>query len=218
MDIKFADKKNVVSLISSLGKDFAVLKNPDYVFPEYEICPLSPQTELPLKDLAAIVMDMDGTTTTTETLCLHSLEYMVRCITGRMSQDKWQGLDAIIDYPHIIGNSTTRHVEYLVRTYQTCIIGENLERSFLSAALWTLIFGRDQRRIAEVRNNLIHFGYAAVLSDPEIVHTMPEEDYPMEKLAHIAAKYIKPGAHRKFSQMVRMAIDIYYQRYHEILA
>lgn len=55
--------------------------------------------------MVAIVQDMDGTTT--ENLCLHSLETMVRRVTARLTPAQWTGLDRARDYPHIIGNSTT---------------------------------------------------------------------------------------------------------------
>ena len=34
---------------------------------------------------------MDGTSTTTEPLALHSLEYMVRRFTGHMEKSDWEG-------------------------------------------------------------------------------------------------------------------------------
>ena len=218
MNLKFADKNKAAVLISELGEEFAVIKNPDYVFPEFEICPLSQPSELPLKHLKAVVMDMDGTTTTTETLCLHSLEYMVRSITDCRSRQQWTGLDANRDYPHIIGNSTTRHVEYLVRTYQSNIIATELEKAYLFASMWTLTKGRDARRLDEVRNNLHHFGYGLLAADYSSPDPGEKLQFTDAEIITLSAKYLRSDLQRNFNQTVRMAIDIYYQRYHEILA
>lgn len=78
-------------LFVTLGEDFALIENPGYVFPGFEIVPLAKKSKS-VENIIAAVMDMDGTTTTTEVLCIHSLEYMIRQITGRMTKDSWSGL------------------------------------------------------------------------------------------------------------------------------
>jgi hypothetical protein len=78
MKKKFANKKEAKKLISKLGDEYAVVKNPGYIHPEYELYPLAPKIKKPVGALTASVMDMDGTTTTTEALCIHSLEFMIR--------------------------------------------------------------------------------------------------------------------------------------------
>ena len=216
-DRKFADKKQGVKLISQMGNQFAVIHNPDYIFPPIEICPLSAPVNLPLPDIKAIVMDMDGTTTTTETLCLHSLEFMVRRISGRPTNADWNGLDIQTDYPHIIGNSTTRHVEYLIRTYATQIQPELLESAFLEAALWFIACGKDQKRVAEVKTNLIHFGYRDLLSDPDLLLAVEAAEISEVQFRIMAKRYRQMGRKWSFNDQVRAAIDIYYQRYHRIL-
>jgi len=126
---KFASRKDALELVGRLGGEFAIIKNPGYVQPPYEACPLAKKLRRLPRGLAGIVKDMDGTTTTTEALCLHSLETMVRRITGRLDSAVWAGLDRTRDYPHIIGNSTTRLVEYLIETYQMAIRREALQRA-----------------------------------------------------------------------------------------
>ncbi|MDI6784951.1 MAG: hypothetical protein QME64_12775 [bacterium] len=97
-------------LLADLNCDeVAVVKNPAYINSPLELYPLAAKHRQPLKQLIGVVKDMDGTTTTTEPLCIHSLEWMVRKITGRMDNSVWAGLDRVKDYPHIIGNSTTKH-------------------------------------------------------------------------------------------------------------
>ena len=141
----FVNQNEAVKLIENLGKEFTVIKNPDYVYPEYEVIPLSEKLKS-VNDIKALVMDMDGTTTTTEELCLHSLEYMIRRMSGLYSKENWIGLDHEKDFPNVIGNSTTKHVEYLISTYQELLNGKAIFKSFLDSAKCTMKFGKDQKR------------------------------------------------------------------------
>ena len=219
---KFLNQVQAGEMITRLGTEFAIVKNPDYVHPPVEIYPLAPKITAPVDRLVAAVMDMDGTTTTTETLCLHSLEYMVRKITGRISQETWAGLDPIEDYPHIIGNSTTRHVEYLIQKYSEAIKHESLKSAYLYAALWFLIYGKDQNRIDEVKNNLANLGYGEMLTDANMISLLNSTDgneKEMSKLhTYLLKRYGNSFRAISSSEIVRAAIDIYYQRYHEILS
>ena len=70
---KFCNPSTAAGLIQALGAEFAVVANPAYIHPPYELYPLAPRITPPVARLAAVVCDMDGTTTTTEPLCLHSL-------------------------------------------------------------------------------------------------------------------------------------------------
>ncbi|MBC7188026.1 MAG: hypothetical protein H5U38_13410 [Calditrichaeota bacterium] len=208
--------------LSRLGEEFLVNENPAYDFPEYEVVPLAPRITSPRQELVAIVQDMDGTTTTTENLCLHSLETMVRRITARLSKEEWPGLDKAKDYPHIIGNSTTQHVEYLVKSYGEAIDMEAFRRAYLQAALWTLAARPDEGRTAEVLNNLRHFGCEPLLAEEDVQAWLScgwqgtQEDLPQPvqtAIAQAASRVV----FESFTDQVRAAIDIYYQRYHEIL-
>ena len=215
---KFISEKQAREIISELGDEFAVVKNPDYIHPSFELYPLAPKIVTPVDHLVAAVMDMDGTTTTTETLCLHSLDYMVRKITDRMSPQVWQGLDHIADYPHIIGNSTTKHVEYLISRYEPDIQLEAFKQAYFYAALWFLASGRDKRRVEEVRNNLFNLGCQELLQDEKVKQL---SQITPEQLSILAGELVQTFGVRfqvnSFSNKVRAAIDIYYQRYHEIL-
>lgn len=113
---KIIPVEEVLSVYSKVKNEFALVYNPAGIFPEKEFYMLAPKVDK-IKSLTGVVMDMDGTTTTTEELCIHSLEFMVRKITGKLSEKEWIGLDHNADYPNIIGNSTTKHVEYLINTY-----------------------------------------------------------------------------------------------------
>ncbi|MCK4591287.1 MAG: HAD family phosphatase [Candidatus Latescibacteria bacterium] len=62
--------------------------------------------------LEAVMMDMDGSSTDTEKLVLEAMRQMMREVLGK-SDFRF----AREDFPHIIGDSTTNHVKYLVKTY-----------------------------------------------------------------------------------------------------
>ncbi|MGE5314466.1 MAG: hypothetical protein ACM3Q4_07215, partial [Acidobacteriota bacterium] len=197
-------------LLGRLGAEYALLPNPAYIHPAYEIVPLAPKRTRSDGPLIAAVMDMDGTTTTTEELCIHSLEYMLRRSSNRMTKEEWPGLDHARDYPHIIGNSTTKHVEYLIATYHAMLDEEAMRAAFIHAAVWTLTLGRDEQRKKEVTANCRTLGLSGLLEDPRMRSASP----PVEDLMRDYAAHLR---FRSDAELVRAAIDIYYQRYHEIL-
>ncbi|MBD3225898.1 MAG: hypothetical protein GF313_14310 [Caldithrix sp.] len=217
MSAKFLDREQAQSALAKTGKHFVIIQNPDYIEPAHDVVPLAEPTATPLRAVKAVVMDMDGTTTTTETLCLHALEYMVRSVTGRIDQKSWSGLDKEKDYPHVIGNSTTRHVEYLIETYWSSIQGPALKKAFLRAAMWFLIKGRDEQRIAEVRHNLKATGLHNLLQDPELQNLWAHSHWDEQSVDARVGDYAAYCRCEDKNAIVRAAIDIYYQRYHEIL-
>jgi len=219
---KFINAEQAGERLTLQGHEYVVVRNPSYVFPAEEFCPLAPKITEPVDRLIAVVQDMDGTTTTTETLCLHSLETMVRRITDRPDLADWSGLDSEKDYPHIIGNSTTRHVEYLVKTYSDHIKTDAVAKALLRAAVWTIMEGVDKARRDEVRATLEALGWNSCLAldkdwrtlidentyDPAVVDSVTDS---------LADKYRAQFVVNGFDETVRAAIDIYYYRYHEIL-
>jgi len=164
---------------------------------------------------------MDGTTTTTEPLCIHSLEWMTRQVTGRTTPSVWAGLDRKADYPHIIGNSTTKHVEYLLVTYGEHFKPADCLRAYLHAALWTLARGRDENRRREVRANTVALGLGALLDDAEFRAATSTGRYTEAEalgLADRLAPALLDGFRaQNLNDRVRAAVDIYYMRYHMIL-
>lgn len=185
---------------------FAEVHNPSYVFPPVEYYPLAP----PLKKvsvLKAALMDMDGTTTTTEVLCIHSLEMMLRKMSGKMSRDEWQGVDHDQDLQHIIGNSTTKHVEYLLIKYKELICETHVIESFIRAAAETLLHGQDETRKEEVAQNIRKLGLPGLLND---IHSGTSRD-------NLIKKYEKQTGKIDFTMLVNIGIDIYYATYHHIL-
>jgi beta-phosphoglucomutase-like phosphatase (HAD superfamily) len=221
MKKKFINKKEAKELISKLGDEFAVVKNPGYIHPEYELYPLAPKIKKPVSGLVAVVMDMDGTTTTTEALCIHSLEFMVRKFSGRMEKSDWKGLDGAKDYPHIIGNSTTKHVEYLIDKYQKSFKQNEVIKSFLFSAAWTISCGKDENRKEEVILNIIQSGSAELPGDEKLNQLKAPtslSDADKENITNYLFEKYQRGFYKlEFSSLVKLGIDVYYQHYHEIL-
>jgi beta-phosphoglucomutase-like phosphatase (HAD superfamily) len=207
MATSFTDRDGAREHIASLGDDFFIVRNPSYVYPEYEVVPLAPKAAT-VPALHAVVMDMDGTTTTTEEICLHSLEYMVRCISGRLTQDDWIGLDQKDDYPHVIGNSTTRHVEFLLNRYGNWIDPMRFAEAAVRTSAWTLRNSRDDVRMQEVRGDLANLGI------PGLMDSLDDPDDSL--VERYAESLIEPL--NRFDARLRLAITIYYQRYHYILS
>lgn len=217
---KFVTKKEAEKYLKVVGSEFTIIQNPSYIFPNYEVVPLAPRIVSPSKKIVAAVMDMDGTTTTTEELCIHSLEFMVRKITGRMSKAQWIGLDHQKDYPHIIGNSTTKHVEYLIRTYKSKIKLEELNKAYIFAALWTLLIGKDESRKEEIITNLKSLGCLTLLEDKKYLNLNKSkfsQDVFNQNVNYFVKYYAGKLNFDSTNKLVRAGIDIYYQRYHEIL-
>lgn len=197
----------VVEKIKLRGGEYAVVKNPSYVFPSEEYYPLAPALKK-VSEIKAVLMDMDGTTTTTEVLCIHALEQMVRRMSGKFSREQWAGLDHDADFPHIIGNSTTRHVEYLIHKYESLLSNTHIAQAFLEAAWWTLKFGMDPNRKAEVLQNLKKAGLQGSLE------TILKAESPAEIVSSLSVMIDVSG----FGTRVNFGIDIYYEVYHRILA
>lgn len=163
-----------------LTQHFSVVTNPSDVATPFNIYPLAaPITKC--DDLKVVVMDMDGTTTSTENICIFSQQYMMQTVT---TAGKVFKLNPELDYPHIIGNSTTKHVEYLFSKYQAQIVDQNIVEAFKAAAAWTLANSPDATRKKEVSNN---------------------------------AKLLDAGSLDN-SLRIKLAIDIYYAKYHQLLA
>ena len=218
---KYAPVETAVELLRGLGGQFAVVSNPQYVFPPYDLYPFAPPAAELREGLFGAVMDMDGTTTTTEPLCIHSLETMVRRITNRPTKGVWSGLDQARDYPHIIGNSTTKHVEYLIQTYGSHISLDAVRGWHIRAAAWTLGQGADEGRRREVRSNVLALGAGALLDDRRFHALMVgavEGSNADTLVGGLVAQFGSAYAIDQPPALVRLSVDIYYQRYHEILA
>lgn len=216
------DQKILCDHLKLPDSEFILIPNPDYIYAPYELCPMAAKITTPRERIKAIVQDMDGTTTSTENLCLYSLEQMVRHITARPTSRQWAGLDAERDYPHIIGNSTTKHVEYLIRAYESNLHIQSFKAAFLRAAILTLFYGKDESRKKQVESNLAHFDCADLMQHPAFALLQDQNRTLEETEKHpdflkLLKNYIGRFDLQRFNDSVRAAIDVYYQIYHEIL-
>lgn len=228
MDIlKFATADDAVKLQKYLFNELsvvevAVVNNPDYIYSPIEIYPLAPKIAGPVESLCAIVKDMDGTITTTEPLCLYSQEQVLRRISGKMGKEQWKGLDNKIDYLHIIGNSTTKHIEYLINKYYSMIDDDRLRESYFEALLWTLAFGKDPGRKSEIKQNLMSLNIKEVLEDSILKGILKDREYKEEYIychsRQLSERYKGKFNCHGFGNRIRIAMDIYYTVYHSILA
>ncbi len=207
--------------LGRLSEDFAIIHNPQNIFPPYEIIPIAHKINTKRDHIAAFVSDMDGTTTTTEELCLYSLEFMIRVMSGKFTIVEWHGLDKTIDYPNIIGNSTTKHVEFLINRYNNFFIKPFIEKAYIKAIIWQLIFGKDKVRKEEILNNLKLFKVENLLEDSNFQNLFSEADAKNfdsdSKLIYLMQTYSPKFDDKVFSHLIKLGIDIYYFKYHEIL-
>ncbi|MCX8057386.1 MAG: hypothetical protein N3F03_07255 [Ignavibacteria bacterium] len=212
MGIKIIDKIEASDNLQSLSDEFAIIQNPAFVHPEFEIVPLAKKVVKP-KSMIATVMDMDGTTTTTEELCIESLEFMVRRMSGLLTNSQWSGFTQE-DYPYVIGNSTTKHIEYLIRKYSHFINHHATIKSFIQSILWTLKKGKSEQRKKEVQELLKSFD----LSSEFLNQFSNSSDFNSINLSDEILNIIsqKIDLHDP-SNLVKIGIEIYYQHYHNYL-
>lgn len=210
MNIKIVDQSQATQSLISLSDKFVVIKNPDFIFPEFEIVPLAKKITQPDK-IIALVMDMDGTTTTTEELCVESLEFMIRKMSGLLTKEQWIGFNQK-DYPNIIGNSTTKHVEYLINTYRRFIKKENTIKSFVEAIVWTLSIGKSNQRKNEVKDLLRSLGIEKYFHKFLNNETTPETN--IQELSNSISDIMNLD---DTSNLIKIGIEIYYQHYHNYL-
>lgn len=212
----------LTSLGPTLGTDeFVVVRNIDYVHSPFEIYPLAPKVRPPLPRIAAFAVDMDGTSTTTEPLALHSLEYMVRRFTGHLTPDQWPGLDKQLDYPYVIGNSNFRHAEFLLGRYRQMLDMTAFRDAFFEAVVWTLASMTDAHRRKEIRLHARNCGLGEMLADAEFQRlttagaiapdAVAEACRPLIERFGAAFRSANPG------ETVAAVLDIYYMRYHSIM-
>ncbi|MBN2445564.1 MAG: hypothetical protein JXO22_02490 [Phycisphaerae bacterium] len=201
--------------------EFAQVRNLDYVPAPYELYPLAPRTPTPMKRITAFAVDMDGTSTTTEPLALHSLEYMVRRFTNRMTKAEWPGLDPVKDHPYVIGNSNFRHTEFLVERYRDALDHEALKQAYFEAVLWTLACMDDPQRRRDIAQNARNVGLGEMLADEEFKRLTGGGTVSAKnagELAHpLVSRFGQAFRYDHLGELVSAALDIYYYRYHAIM-
>ncbi|UCG16094.1 MAG: hypothetical protein JSV19_12445 [Phycisphaerales bacterium] len=201
--------------------EFALVRNLDYVYSPHELYPLAPRVHPPLARVVAYAVDMDGTSTTTEPLALHALEYMVRRFTGLHSRADWPGLDPRLDYPHVIGNSNFRHTEFLVKRYGPRLDINSLRGAFLEAVCWTLANMTDPQRRRDIARTARHCGLGDLLDDGDFQKLVAAGTVDADNVGRQAAPFEQRFGQafrcEHQSELVSAALDVYYMRYHSIM-
>lgn len=206
--------------IQTAQHPFTLIQNPPYVFPPYELCPMAPAATQLADGVEGIVMDMDGTTTTTEVLCIESLAKMTMAMAGESLENASASLDPVRDYPNIIGNSTTKHVEYLIQTYGARFQKKSICWHFIESTAWTLSQGMDEMRKKEALNSQVVLGLASLQDDPDWQALLSAErgENRDRLLSNLTDRYLSRLTVENLNDQSRAGIEIYYRHYHETLA
>lgn len=209
-------------MADALGStDVIAVRNLGFIPQPRDYYILAPHTPLPVDNIYAFAVDMDGTSTTTEPLALHGLEYMVRRVTNHLTEDQWPGLDAEKDIPYVIGNSNFRHTEFLLTRYADAVDDDAFCTAFIETLLWTLAHMTDHARREDVILNAKNCGLGAFLHDETCAAYIADASCTEEMCAtwarELAATWRTHFAPPHFTARVAAALDIYYYRYHAIL-
>lgn len=221
MDKRIISSQEAAELVVQQSLEYAIVKNPDDVYPAYEYLPLAPKITTLRNEISAIIMDLKGTSVSIDGLSLLSLEKMIRKISGRITKDTWAGLDSIIDHPNILGLHPKKQVEFLISRYQNFINQDYLKESYFYSILWTLILDYDKEQQKIVREHLIQFGCNDILSDPKILEYIGKNKFDRNNANaltnYILLKYGKCFVIRNYNDTINATLDIFYQQIHEIL-
>lgn len=153
-----------------------------------------------------ILMDMDGSSTDTEKLVVRSLRDTMREILQDPDFDTNEE-----DYRHIVGDSTTNHLVYLISRYGRRIDDRRLAASFL----------RSLRRHSSVHTGLelmaqgFLSGDRKIFDDPELRELLSPETTPLESADNKAFGLV--DRYNLRVDRVQGAAEIYYADYHAVL-
>lgn len=214
---RYTDAAGAARLLGAVSGQYVVLENPDHRFPRYDIAPLAPVRTRLDGGCAAVLLDMDGTTTTTEAFCCQAMEDVLRRMSGA-DASRWPGLDAARDYPAIIGYHGVDNMRYLFAKYGALLRVEEVRAAFVEAAAWCLGPDADPAGTGEVRSLLGRLGMADVCGDPRF-QALPGmgESAAAREAARLAAALPLPDLDDRVT-LGRVALVIYARQYHQLLA
>lgn len=221
LDKKLLSSDEVSEIIAKLGLEFAVVHNPAPIYPEIELYALAPKITVPQKELSAVILDLEGTVCTTLELRLHSLEYVIRSISGRSSKEEWKGLDPLIDHPNLLGIGVPEQIRYLVQRYHNFIKPDQLKEAYLHSVLWTLILSHNDDRKDEASYSLDHLGLGEMLKDEKLHEFIIQKEFNKFNSNVITNFFMhKYGSllnFQNFDDTARAAAEIFFQHYHQML-
>lgn len=214
---KFANLEYAQILQRKLGTEYAVIKNDENMFPDFDLVPLAPKITKPVYMLNALLMGLEGTTITSKPLSLHALEHMIRVMSGKFSNDEWRGLDATIDIPHIIGYGVKSHVEFLVKRYANFLDEHYTTKAFLDTVAFTYLSGNKKRR-EELNSHLDQFGVSEISGYCARYMKEAGEKKNRTQLSRLLEeKYKEKLSIKGFYKMAMAGLDIFFSSYYEIL-
>ncbi|MCU7494391.1 MAG: hypothetical protein HF314_04645 [Ignavibacteria bacterium] len=218
---KLLSSDEIQEIMPELGLEFAVVHNPALVYPETELLPLAPKITAPQKELSAVVLDLEGAACTTVDLRLHSLEYVIRSISGRLSRDEWKGLDPLLDYPNLLGISVSEQIRYLIQRYHNFIKSDQMKDAYFNSVLWTSILSHDEERKLEAGHSLEYFGLQDMLKDSKFNELVIQKEFNKYNSNIITNYFVhKYGSLlnlQNFENSIRAAAEIFYRHYHQTL-
>ncbi len=156
--LRLITREQAKHIFDVLADEYALIPNPEGVFPSYDVVPLAPKvSELSVLP-SAIFLDMDGTLTSTEELCLDALETLLKRFTWNGSSSEVVHIRPETDLAHIVGQSTTRNVEYLIKTYRRSFHARAVAEAFVEAVQWSWIKAQSPQRRREAEATLSALG------------------------------------------------------------
>lgn len=216
--VRYVSLKEAQAALAPLSAEFALIHNAPHVFPAYETVPLAPRRTRMADGIRAIFLDMDGTTTLTEDLCLLALEDFIREVTLRPTKEEWGGLDHAVDFPNIIGSSTSKNIEYLLAAYGDSFDDASFRAACIRAMALSLAETGDEERLAELRAGLNTLGVGALGEAPEIQSLpsyakgrAPLEIPCMDGLVQRFAQQLNLAS---LGNRIRAGMCIYFERLH----
>lgn len=209
--------------LRELAPEFTVIENHGTLFPRYDVVPLASCHARPSGPLRAILMDMDGTTTLTEDLCLAALTGALRDATLLENGTPGvSGLNPERDYAHIIGTSASANIAYLVEAYGGELRDEAFRHAVARASAWNLNPHRDPIRRAEAETTARICGAAELLESAAFSELVARTDHaPLEQdddLRATLAPFAKRLELSSAEQRGRALLEIYYEYLHGYFA
>ena len=149
---------------NALGDDLALIPNGEEAYPPFDVVPLAPKRPRLEEGCVAVLLDMDGTLTTTEQFTCAAMEQALRRMMGPGGAD-WPGLSVEEDFPALIGYSGADNMRYLHPRVGGRVNAKASARAFLEAARW--VFGPEADPAARdgVRALAIRMGWTSLSED-----------------------------------------------------
>jgi hypothetical protein len=193
-----------------LGDDLAFLPNSEEPYPPFDVVSLAPKRATLEGGCAAVLLDMDGTLTTTEPFTCAAMEAALRRMMGSGGA-AWPGLDAQQDHPALIGYSGADNMRYLHARYGQLMEARASALACLEAAHWVFGPEADPATRDGVRGLMEKMGWGGVLEDSRF------QEGGSAALNALSATLPLPPVDR-LDLFGPMGLTVYVHEYHALLA